>query len=287
MPMLGKASDPLLTEEAYARAIGKAVIPSPGSCPDPDLYIQQCMYTYTKWNPNAPAGFVGDRQRFYNDWAEHIWLPWEKAYHRWKEWIEGYLVWRARQQQLLNAGNNGTQLGPREFTFTYGTHFEDDKQAQRAMERAVERLTRYYKNEIIEFHAVGEFTKAGRAHVHGWYHLKGGKKITDKNFKRAYPPWNPKKKLGRGFEGGHHATIERVSDFHGYAEKHLEEAWMVVNITNNADDSPRSQAPSRVLEVVNVPVYEGGEDASGGEVSGSPSSQSSGGDREEGSAEEY
>lgn len=215
----------------------------------------------------------------------------------WDDWnrstnhaIKQKQVWERRQQDEIHAQNTENarqQLGPREFTFTYGTHFEDDKQAQRAMERAVERLTRYYKNEIIEFHAIGEFTKAGRAHVHGWYHLEGGKKITDKNFKRAYPPWNPKKKLGRGFEGGHHATIERVSDFHGYAEKHLEEAWLVVNITNNANDPPCTQATPGVLEVVNVPVYQGSEDASGGEVSGSPSSQSSGGDREEGSAEEY
>lgn len=142
------------------------------------------------------------------------------------------------EQHRANTQALQQQLGPREFTLTYGDHFANEEEAKRVMERAIDRLTRYYKDEIIEFHAIGEYTKAGRPHVHGWYHLEGGLKITDKNFKRAYPPWNPKKKLGRGHEGGHHATIDRVSDFHGYTEKHLEEAWLVKNITPDADDAP-------------------------------------------------
>lgn len=151
------------------------------------------------------------------------------------------------EQHKANSQAVQQQLGPREFTLTYGDHFADDEEAKRVMTRAIDRLTRYYKDEIIEFHAIGEYTKAGRAHVHGWYHLEGGLKITDKNFKRAYPPWNPKKKLGKGHEGGHHATISRVSDFYGYTEKHLEEAWLNVNITN-ADDTASSPPANGVLE---------------------------------------
>lgn len=233
-----KASDPLLTEEAYARSIGKAgIVPSPGACPDAELYIRNAIQTQARFNPHLPHGRVGDRQRFYQEWERFIYLPWLRRSEEWSSWIQGYLAWRKTEAKKINAGNNGAQLGPREFTLTYGTHFADDEEAQRAMTQAIERLTRYYKDEIIEFHAVGEFTKAGRAHVHGWYHLVGGKKITDKNFKRAYPPWNPKKKLGKGFEGGHHATIERVSDFHGYTEKHIQEAWLIKDITNDADDA--------------------------------------------------
>lgn len=137
-----------------------------------------------------------------------------------------------------NSANAKSQLGPREFTLTYSTKWGwDDDEAKETMRQAVERLTRYYKHEIIDFHAVGEFGSDGRPHVHGWYHLAGGRKITDKNFQRAYPRWNPKRKLGKGFEGGHHETISRISDFAGYAEKHLEEAWLKVDITN-ADANP-------------------------------------------------
>jgi len=167
---------------------------------------------------------------------------------------------KRREQEEIHRNNTENvkqQLGPREFTLTYGDHYTTPDQAKHAMDLAIERLTRYYKNEIIEFHAIGEYTKAGRPHIHGWYHLEGGLKITDKNFKRAYPIWNPKKKLGRGFEGGHHATIERVSDFHGYTEKHLEEAWHITNITNDANDSPLPPPPDRILEGVHRNEEEG------------------------------
>lgn len=131
-----------------------------------------------------------------------------------------------------------SELGPREFTLTYSpSWYEDDAAAQLAMRVAIDKLTRYYKDEIIEFHAVGEFTGAGRAHVHAWYHLTGGRKITDKNFKRAWKHWNPRKKIGKGFEGGHHESVKRLSDFSSYAEKHLDDAWMNVNITNAYDNS--------------------------------------------------
>lgn len=132
------------------------------------------------------------------------------------------------------------QLGPREFTLTYSpSWYSSDEDAQQAMRCAIDRLTRYYKHEIKEFHAIGEYTTAGCAHVHAYYLLEGGRKITDKNFKRAYPHWNPKKKLGKGHEGGHHASINRISDFAGYTEKHLEEAWMNIHI-NNADATDRT-----------------------------------------------
>lgn len=151
----------------------------------------------------------------------------------------------SRQQRKAaheaNVQKSLQDLGPREFTLTYSpSWYATDDDAQNAMRCAIDRLTRYYKNEIKEFHAIGEYTEAGRAHVHGWYELDGGRKITDKNFKRAYPHWNPRKKLGKGHEGGHHATIQRISNFAGYAEKHLEEAWMNINITRNANDDQTS-----------------------------------------------
>jgi len=137
------------------------------------------------------------------------------------------------------------ELGPREFTLTYSpTWFSSDEEAQRAMKLAMERLTRYYKKEIIEFNAVGEYTAAGASHIHAWYHLVGGRKITDRSFKRAYPRWNPKKKLGRGFEGGHHQTINRLSDFASYIEKHLEEAWYSLTISNGNEEEDSSSSQS-------------------------------------------
>lgn len=232
MTYVDKASDPNLTEEAYARSIGKAVISAPKMVDDEQVFMYKWRKAHPRF-PHDPISHTEEGRRLY----EELLLDYLHHHEVWHKFMEGYLAWRQKQVKLDKAGNNGSQLGPREFTFTYGEHFDDPEEAKRVMSQAIDRLTRYYKDEIIEFHAVGEYTQAGRPHIHGWYHLENGLKITDKNFKRAYPPWNPKRKLGRGFEGGHHATIERVSDFHGYSEKHLEEAWLVKDITNDANDS--------------------------------------------------
>jgi len=226
------ASDQSLTEEAYARSIGAATIPTFPHFPDEwDYLTYEEKYRKQKWQKCVLQIGSPGWEQYQIDFALA-----EAAYNRYDRWKTDYRAWKKKQMYKNAAGNNQHQLGPREFTFTYtDSWFENDGEAQEAMRCAIEKLTRYYKDEIIEFHAIGEYTRAGRSHVHGWYNLTGGRKITDKNFKRAWRYWNPKRKLGKGFEGGHHQTISRVSDFHGYTEKHLEEAWLVIDI-NNAND---------------------------------------------------
>lgn len=118
----------------------------------------------------------------------------------------------------------GHELGAREFTLTYSPQWCDDAEARELMVQAVKRLEKYYSNELVELQVVGEVTKQGCSHVHGYYLLDGGLKMTDKNFKRAYKFWNPKKKMGRGFEGGHHEVVKTESDFKGYIDK-CPDAW--------------------------------------------------------------
>jgi len=141
------------------------------------------------------------------------------------------------ERELLHATNKAnaeSKRGPHEFTLTYSPtkHGWNTDEGKAAMREAIERLTRYYREEIEEFHAVGELTQAGIPHVHAWYRLDGGRRITTKSFKRAYPIWNERNKLGAGHEGGHHAPVKRQSDFDGYIEKHLDTAWLDIHITN-------------------------------------------------------
>lgn len=121
----------------------------------------------------------------------------------------------------------GYELGAREFTLTYSPKWEgyDDATARQKMILAITRLLNYYNNEIVRFIAIGEVGQNGQSHIHGFYELKGGLKITDKNFKRAYSPWNPQKKIGKGFEGGHHQTVRCESDFIGYINKDVASSW--------------------------------------------------------------
>jgi len=117
------------------------------------------------------------------------------------------------------------ELGAREFTLTYSPKWFDDAEARTGMIQAIRKLISYYKDEIITLRAVGEVGTNGLSHVHCFYKLVGGLKITDKNFKRAWKYWNPKKPLQRGFEGGHHASVKNESDFLGYIDKDIETAW--------------------------------------------------------------
>ena len=110
---------------------------------------------------------------------------------------------------VQNKRNALSPQGPWEFTLTYTPKWYDsDEQAQDSMRSAINKLTKYYRNDIKEFHAVGERTKSNQSHVHGWYILNSANKISGKNFKRAYKHWNPKKKIGRGHVGGHHEPIK-------------------------------------------------------------------------------
>jgi len=221
---IDKTSDTNLTEEVtrphHAPYYYKA--PTPSDFYEFFKHTHLCDNTSYGWTQayKYATGMTTPFRDQYVDYAlEHF-------HHRFKKEDEALRKHKAQEKHA--------ELGPREFTLTYAPEwYESDEDAQNAMRCAIERLTRYYSMEIIEFHAVGEFTTAGRSHVHGWYNLAGGRKITDKNFKRAWKHWNPKRKLGRGFEGGHHETIQRLSDFSAYTEKHLEEAWLNLHITND------------------------------------------------------
>lgn len=132
--------------------------------------------------------------------------------------------------QLQRKSHAGHELGAREFTLTYSPKWFDDQTARERMTIAIQKLRKYYKDEIVKFMAVGETgSKDGLSHVHCFYELRGGLKITDKNFKRAYPYWNPRVKLSaRGFQGGHHEVVKNLPDFAGYIEKQ-KNPWLVIN----------------------------------------------------------
>lgn len=120
---------------------------------------------------------------------------------------------------------NRYELGAREFTLTYSPKWMNDAQAREEMEKAMNKLIKYYEGEIVKLRAVGEVGSNGLSHIHCFYKMEGGKKITDKNFKRAWKYWNPLKPLGRGFEGGHHANVKEESDFLGYIDKDILTSW--------------------------------------------------------------
>lgn len=160
---------------------------------------------------------------------DHSWEDYQYLQRIRLEWLENEL---AKSKKNKPKGHAGHDLGAREFTLTYSPKWMDDSAAQVEMAKAIEKLCKYYADDIIELRAVGEVGSNGLSHIHCFYKLQGGLKMTDKNFKRAWKYWNPKKKIGHGFEGGHHQTVKEESDFRGYIDKDVDTAWFEKNVKN-------------------------------------------------------
>lgn len=133
-------------------------------------------------------------------------------------------IYTPRPQPIKKVNRHA--LGPREFTLTYSPKWFDDVEARRNMSVAVDKLMKYNCREITYFRAVGEVGTNGLSHVLCYYELQGGKKITDKNFKRAWRYWDPSIKYGKGFQGGHHQEVKNTADFLGYIDKEIDTAWL-------------------------------------------------------------
>jgi len=151
---------------------------------------------------------------------------------RWDARIAAY---QQHIDQIMQArtprSKNRYALGPREFTLTYSPKwFDNDVDARMALSQALDKLIKYHRNEITRLRAVGEVGTNGASHIHCYYELQGGRKMTDKNFKRAWRYWDPSKKHGNGFQGGHHDAVKNTADFLGYIDKDINTAWLDINI---------------------------------------------------------
>jgi len=151
---------------------------------------------------------------------------------------EDFQKWKHQKILEKRAGKsvNRHELGASEFTFTYSPKWFDDSEARLRMSTGINKLLKYYKNDILIFRAVGEVGTNGLSHIHAIYKLRGGLKISEKNFRRAYSVWNVSIKQGRqGHQGGHHANVRSEADFQGYIDKDILNAWFEVAIDNTAD----------------------------------------------------
>lgn len=56
-------------------------------------------------------------------------------------------------------------------------------------------------------------------HIHGMYETESGGRIEAKHWKRAWPIWDEKTKLGQGFRGGYHRPVELEEAYVKYIKK--------------------------------------------------------------------
>lgn len=250
MTEIDKASTPSLTEDAYApgksyRAIqswpeylrARVLANDTGDTDEPygDYLVRRWFELDARFAPNPPKTFPELRRQMTTGAIDR----------------DDWDTWTGMKHMLyppVARAKNGKPRGHWELTLTYSPKwYQDDEEAKEAFRTAERKLLKYYANELVEYHSVGEYTADGRAHLHILYRLSNGGKFTDKNLTRAYPHWNAKKKVGKGVQGGHHAVVTNLADYKGYIEKELTTAWHNHDITN-ADDDPHAQTPRGVLE---------------------------------------
>ena len=67
-------------------------------------------------------------------------------------------------------------------------------------------------------------------HIHGMYETHSQGRIESKHFKRAWPIWDEKARMGQGFRGGYHRPVKLNEQYNnyigkdgGYSEAYLDE----------------------------------------------------------------
>lgn len=93
-----------------------------------------------------------------------------------------------------------------------------------SIEESAEKLLRHGltskpEQKATKWAYVLEHTEQGTPHVHGVYFCESGKRIGDKYFKRYWPLWDTKKKMGQGHQGGYHAQARHNESYENYLTK--------------------------------------------------------------------
>jgi hypothetical protein len=65
----------------------------------------------------------------------------------------------------------------------------------------------------------GDPETGSHPHIHGMYETETLGRIETKHFKRAWPIWDPKQKLGNGFRGGYHRPVRNDECYDDYIKK--------------------------------------------------------------------
>lgn len=128
--------------------------------------------------------------------TEHGCIPWKKSH-----------------------SGNGTYQGAFAFTLTKSptddlTEFDMIKAVRKIMSQKSCPVSRYAW--YLEY---GDNEEKTHPHIHGLYETQTQGRIEAKHFKRAWPIWDEKHKLGHGFRGGYHRPIRTEEGYSDYIRK--------------------------------------------------------------------
>lgn len=117
---------------------------------------------------------------------------------------------------------NGKYKGPFAFTITKSptwnvTVLEMVNAANKIMGQGsckVKKFAWYYEDKGRD-----ELGDPVHPHIHGMYETETGGRIESKHWKRAYPFWDEKTKMGVGHVGGYHRPIKSEEKYEDYIKK--------------------------------------------------------------------
>ena len=117
---------------------------------------------------------------------------------------------------------NGVYQGPYAFTLTKSPL---DKQNTNDMIKAVEKIMSQKSCPVeqyswyLEYKGLDDEGLPQHPHIHGMYETASGGRIEAKHFKRAWPIWDEKHKLGAGHRGGYHRPVRQDEGYANYIKK--------------------------------------------------------------------
>ena len=114
---------------------------------------------------------------------------------------------------------NGTFQGAFAFTLTKSPN---DDLTEEDMIKAAMKVMGQKSNPVKRFvwyleYADEEIRK--HPHIHGMYETNDGGRVEAKHWKRAWPVWNEKLRLGAGFRGGYHRPVRAEESYLQYVAK--------------------------------------------------------------------
>lgn len=78
----------------------------------------------------------------------------------------------------------------------------------------VKRFAWYYEDKGVDANG-----NAVHPHIHGMYETESSGRIEAKHFKRAWPIWDEKMPVGKGFRGGYHRPVRSEEGYSEYIKK--------------------------------------------------------------------
>ena len=114
---------------------------------------------------------------------------------------------------------NGTFQGAFAFTLTKSP---GDNLTEDDMIKAVMKVMGQKSNPVKRFVwyiEYGDEEIRDHPHIHGMYETNDGGRVEAKHWKRAWPVWNEKLRLGAGFRGGYHRPVRVEESYLQYVAK--------------------------------------------------------------------